>query len=828
MNYSIKEIASILDINAAALKRPDDTVSQLLTDSRSLTYPTETLFFAIKTKNNDGHHYIAQLFEQGVRNFVVQSLDAVPPTLRGANFLVVPNTLEALQTIATYHRRRFRIPVIGITGSRGKTTVKEWLYQLLKDDYHIVRSPRSFNSQIGVPLSLWDIDLNTNLAIIEAGISTTGEMANLQAMIRPTIGVITNIGDEHNEGFASMAEKAQEKAKILNNCECIVYCADDPLVTATIRPLLDVDVALEIAWSRNDPQRTLYVDSVQSTAEATTISYLYNGVPHKLSLPFTSSRDIENAISCLAVMLYLNVQPEVIASRMARLTPVGTRLNVIGGVNNCTVIVDGYTSDYYSLTPATDFVTRRSNPSQNITVILSDLMTETFSDDELYIRVSEHLKSKRVSRFIGIGPDLCRHRRYFSNINATFFESTKSFLDNMSQSDFDNETILIKGAPQFEFEQIVDLLEARQHQTVEDIDLNALSSNFKFFKSLIEPATKTVGMVKASGYGTGSYEIAKTLQDMGADYLAVAVQDEGVDLRKAGIDMPIIVLNPSVVNYKAMFVYRLEPEVYSIEEARELVKEGRKYGAKNFPVHIKIDSGMHRLGFTKEQLPELIELLRSQEIIKPSSVFSHLCVADEPSQDEYTMKQFDSFDECSDLLQSAFDYHITRHILNTTGVVRFPERQYDMVRIGIGLYGIKTVGDGAEDALRPVASLHSVIISIKEWPAGTTIGYGRRGILKRQSRIATVTIGYADGFDRHFGNGHTSMWVNGTLCPTVGNVCMDAVMIDVTDADCHVGDHVEIYGEHIPIERLSEVRDTIPYEILTSISPRVKRVYYRD
>ncbi len=706
--------------------------------------------------------------------------------------------------------------------------MKEWLYQLLKDDYHIVRSPRSFNSQIGVPLSLWDIDLNTNLAIIEAGISTTGEMANLQAMIRPTIGVITNIGDEHNEGFASMAEKAQEKAKILNNCECIVYCADDPLVTSTIKPLLDVDVALEIAWSRSDVQRTLYVDSVKSTAEATTIGYQYNGVPHKLTLPFTSSRDIENAISCLAVMLYLNVQPEVIATRMAHLTPVGTRLNVIGGVNNCTVIVDGYTSDYYSLTPATDFVTRRSNPSQNITVILSDLMTETFSDDELYIRVSEHLKSKRVSRLIGIGPDLCRHRRYFSNINATFFESTKSFLDNMSQSDFDNETILIKGAPQFEFEQIVDLLEARQHQTVEDIDLNALAGNFKFFKSLIEPTTKTVGMVKASGYGTGSYEIAKTLQDMGADYLAVAVQDEGVDLRKAGISMPIIVLNPSVVNYKAMFMYRLEPEVYSIEEARELVKEGRKYGAKNFPVHIKLDTGMHRLGFIKEQLPELIELLRSQDTIKPSSVFSHLCVADEPSQDEYTMKQFDYFDECSDLLQDAFDYHITRHILNTTGVVRFPERQYDMVRIGIGLYGIKTVADGAEDALRPVASLHSVIISIKEWPAGTTIGYGRHGILKRQSRIATVTIGYADGFDRHFGNGHTSLWVNGTLCPTVGNVCMDAVMIDVTDADCQVGDHVEIYGDHIPIERLSEVRDTIPYEILTSISPRVKRVYYRD
>ncbi len=830
MNYTIKEIASILGADNASIKLPDAVVGQLLTDSRSLTYPEETLFFAIKTKNNDGHHYIAQLYEQGVRNFVVDSPSAVPASLtRDANFITVPDTLEALQAIATFHRRRFRnIPVIGITGSRGKTTVKEWLYQLLNADYHIVRSPRSYNSQIGVPLSLWDIDDHTDLAIIEAGISTTGEMANLQAMIRPTIGVITNIGDEHSEGFASMAEKAQEKAKILTNCECIVYCADDPLVTATIKPLLDVDVAQEIAWSRTDPTRTLYIKSTAATADGTVVDYCYSGVPHRLTVPFSSGRDIENAICCLAVMLYLNVKPETIAQRMARLTPVGTRLNVIGGVNNCTVIVDGYTSDYYSLTPATDFLVRRSNPSQNITVILSDLMTETFSDDELYIRVSELLKSKRVSRFIGIGPDMCRHRRYFSSLNATFFASTKEFLDSMSQSDFENESILVKGAPQFDFGQVVDLLEARQHQTVEDIDLNALASNFKFFKSLIKPTTKTVGMVKASGYGTGSYEIAKTLQDMGADYLAVAVQDEGVDLRKAGITMPIIVLNPSVVNYKAMFMYRLEPEVYSIEEARELVKEGRKYGAKNFPVHIKLDTGMHRLGLIKQQLPELLELLHSQDIIKPSSMFSHLCVADEPAQDDYTMRQFEYFDECCEIIQQSFDYHITRHILNTTGIVRFPEHQADMVRIGIGLYGIKTVTDNSEDALRPVASLHSVIISLKEWPAGTTIGYGRRGILKRQSRIATVTIGYADGFDRHFGNGRTSMWVNGTLCPTVGNVCMDAVMVDVTDADCKVGDHVEIYGEHIPIERLSEVRGTIPYEILTSISPRVKRVYYRD
>ncbi len=828
MKYSITEIADILHIKEDRLNDQEAVVSQLLTDSRSLNYPKETLFFALKTKNNDGHNYIAQLYKQGVRNFVVDHVDEVTRGMRDANFLVVDNPLEALQQVAMNHRRKFNIPVIGITGSRGKTTVKEWLNQLLKDDYKIVRSPRSYNSQIGVPLSLWDIDDNTQLAIIEAGISTTGEMGNLQAMIRPTIGIITNIGSEHNDGFASMQEKASEKCKILTSCECIVYCADDPLVTSTIKPLLDVDVAQEIAWSRTDATRQLYVKSVAKTDKQSTLTYVYSGKQCQLTAPFTSDRDLENVVTCLAVMLHLGIDPAVIAQRMKRLTPVGTRINVMEGVNNCTIIADGYTSDYNSLTPALDFMFRRSSKQHDNAVILSDLKPDVYSDEELYIRVSELLWAKNIKHFYGIGPDMCRYGKYFKGMECQFFKSTQEFVDKMSQGDFENETVLVKGAPEFDFDQIIDLLEAKQHQTVEEIDLNALAHNFKFFRSLIKPTTKAVAMVKADGYGTGSYEMAKTLQDCGCDYLAVAAQDEGVDLRNAGITMPIIVLNPSVVNYKSLFQYHLEPEVYSIIEARELIKEGAKYGAKNFPVHIKLDTGMHRLGFIKEQLPELIELLHSQDVIKPASMFSHLCVADEPAQDAYTHMQLDYFEQCTQVLQAAFNHHITRHILNTTGIVRFPEYQYDMVRIGIGLYGIKTCYDGSEDALKPVASLHSIIISLKDWPAGTTIGYGRHGVLTRPSRIATVTIGYADGYDRHFGNGHAQIWVNGTLCPTVGNVCMDAVMVDVTEAQCQVGDRVEIFGEHIPIERLSEARDTIPYEILTSISPRVKRVYYRE
>ncbi len=829
MNYSITEISNVLEVKDGHIIDEDSIVSYLLTDSRSLTVPEETIFFALRTEAGDGHNYIPDLYEKGVRNFVVSS-DYFPlPDCQGANYLNVASPLDALQALATYHRRRFReLPVIGITGSRGKTTVKEWLYQLLKDDYRIVRSPRSYNSQIGVPLSLWDIDNNTDLAIIEAGISRVGEMDNLQAMIRPTIGIITNLGSEHNDGFESMQEKASEKAKILFNCDCIVYCADDPLVTHTIAPLLETDIALSMSWSCNHSPAPLQVDRIDRSERSTTIYYAHDGDPSSITIPFAADRDLDNAITCLAVLLHLGLTHEVIAQRMAALTPVGTRLNVIEGVNNCTVIVDSYTSDYNSLTPALNFMTRRAG-NRKCTAILSDLSNESYSGDELYIRVSELLKTKRVGHLIGIGKEMCRYSHYFDWMpQARFYNDTQEFINDFAKGDFEEETVLIKGDPTFGFSQIIDLLEAKQHITVMEVDLNALVHNFKFFKSLIMPETKTIGMVKASGYGAGSYEIAKTLQDCGCDYLAVAVQDEGVELRKASITMPIIVLNPNGVNYKAMFQYRLEPELYNLDMARDLIKEGKRYGIQGFPIHVKIDSGMHRLGFTRQQIPELISLLKGQDVVKPASVFTHLSVADDPAQDDYTQMQFDYFDECGDMLQREFDHHIMRHALNTSGIVRFPERQYDMVRIGIGLYGIRTLFDGSEDTLMPVSALRSIIISIKDWPAGTTIGYGRQGVLQRDSRIATVTIGYADGFDRHFGNGRVSMWVGGKLCPTVGTVCMDAVMIDVTDVPCKVGDTVEIFGEHVPVEQLSEARGTIPYEILTSVSPRVKRVYYRE
>ena len=834
MKYSIEEITEMMGVRGAQLHAPEADVSQLLTDSRSLVLPAETLFFALPTSQDQGgQRYVNPLYDRGVRSFVVETMDGIDTRVRQhANILLVDNVLDALQDLATEHRMQFDIPIIGITGTRGKTTVKEWLYQLLLDDYHIVRSPRSFNSQIGVPLSLWDIDEDTTLAIIEAGISRPGEMARLHSMIRPTMGVVTNIAPEPEDDFGNdMDSKAAEKAKILYNCQSIVYRADDQGVRRAIKPLLDesdeapIDI---IAWSKTDPTKELYVQVVSIENRCTTIDYTYQGMHHLLTLPMTDAMDVNNAITCLAVLLNLNVEPDVIAERMMRLTPLGTRINVIEGVNECTIITDEYPNDFVTLTPAINFMMRRAG-NRRTAVILSDLNPENVEPEVLYSRVRSLLRAKQIDRFYGIGPEMCRYQELFDTLpEKRFFASTTQFLAEMAQGDFDDETVLVKGGAEFEFGQILDMLEAKQHQTVEEIDLNALAHNFKFFKSQVKPTTRTIAMVKASGYGTGSYEVAKTLQDRGADYLAVAVQDEGVQLRKAGITMPIIVLNPMVINYKSLFTLRLEPEVYSLDMCRQLIKEGARYQTGSpLPIHIKVDTGMHRLGFTLDQLPELIEVLQDQDVVQPASVFSHLSVADVPSEDEYTQLQFDTFDKCAALLRRHYP-GLPRHILNTAGIVRFPEHQMEMVRIGIGLYGMRTLDDHSEDALQPVATLQSVIISIKEWPAGTTIGYGRKGVLSRDSRIATVPIGYADGLDRHYGNGAISMWAGGKRCPTVGNVCMDAVMIDVTDADVKVGDHVEVFGRHISVDELARVRGTISYEVLTSVSRRVKRVYYRE
>ena len=822
MKYSIIEIAEILGVDPSHLT--NTSIDTLLTDSRTLTYPDRSLFFAIHTDSNDGHRYVHQLYEKGVRNFVVEKIPEGVPT-SDANFLVVGNTTKALQTLAAFHRHRFNIPVIGITGSRGKTQVKEWLYQLLRDDYNIVRSPRSYNSQIGVPLSVWDIDDNSGLAIIEAGISQPDEMPSLEKIISPTITVMTNIGSEHKEGFASIEEKCIEKLRLSRHSEYVVFDGDDNTICNGI-----VDLGYgrqELSWSRVNTDAPIFISSVIKEKGFTTIKFTYLLYAGEVKIPFTAAADIDNAIVCLATLCCLRVPVKTMAERFLRLSPTGTRMDAMEGVNDCQLIYDTYTSDYLSLTPAIDFMSRRDTLLRTRTLILSDVLPENVPAAEVYNRISELIHLRHIDRFIGIGPELTAHRALFAH-NSRFFPSTDAFLEAMSPSDFAKELILLKGAPDFEFARIIEMLEARQHETVLEVNLDALVHNFNFYRSRLDPDTGIVCMLKAFGYGAGSYELAKTLQQQGASYIAVAAHDEGVALREAGITMPIMVLNPKVVNYKSLFDNRLEPEVFSFEMCREIIHEAKKFHMESYPIHIKIDTGMHRLGFLYDELPRLIEMLKAQTYVRPVSIFSHLCTADDLTNDDYAHFQLEYFDRCCDVFLPAFDHKVMRHILNTDGILRFADHQYEMVRLGIGLYGVPTLGKGYDDKLRPVSALHSVIIQIRDWEPGTTVGYGRHGVLRRQSRIATIPIGYADGFNRHLGCGKGEVWINGKRVPTVGNICMDLFMADVTDVDCAVGDKVEIFGEHISAQEIADRLDTIPYEVLTSVSSRVKRIYYSE
>lgn len=823
MEYNIKHIADRIG-SKAYLNDGDTVIKRLLTDSRSLVHPEGTLFFALKTRTGDGHNYIKSLYDAGVRNFVVSDMTAVrPEMIPEANVIVTDDTLEAMRRLAIMCRNDSRATVIAITGSRGKTTVKEWLANALESAGPLARSPRSYNSQTGVPLSLWGLAEDTRYAIIEAGISQPGEMAQLEKEIRPEIGIFTNIGAPHSRGFESIEQKCREKAVLMKGCRSVVFSIDNELISASLPAGPE-----KIAWTlRGASDAAMSATITSRDINGTIIEYAYRPTDRsgRVTIPFTSDRDIENAMHTLTTLLLLDISEETIINAMASLRPVVTRLEVADAVGDCQLIHDRFTGDMASLASALDFARRRITPGHTLTLITGD--PEGVDAD--YDEMGRMLKESGVKRIIGIGPEIHEHRESLGE-GAQTWPSVTEFLADMSAADFASELILIKGSRVQPLTEVARLLERKRHETVLEINLDAVVDNFNYFRSLIRPTTGMVCMIKASGYGAGSHELAKTLQSQGASYLAVAVHDEGVDLRQAGITMPIIVLNPAVDDLKTIFDHQLEPEIYSIDFLRSLIDEARRRGNREYPVHIKIDSGMHRLGFRLETLPEVIELLKGQDHVVARSIFSHLCAADDPAEDEYTRGQFDYFDRCASMLLQAFpERRILRHILNSTGITRFPEHQYDMVRLGIGLYGIRTMHDGSQDALRPVSALRTSIISLKRWPAGTTIGYNRRGRLERESVIATIPIGYADGLNRHLGYGNTSMNVRGVMCPTVGSICMDACMIDVTDVpDVSTGDRVEIFGDTIPVDSLAETLGTIPYEVLTSVSPRVKRIYFRE
>lgn len=801
----------------------DREIGWLLTDSRSLTFPAESLFFALVTNRNNGHQYVQELYNQGLRAFVISEVRDEFETMQDALFLLVDDTLMALQQIAAAHRREFSIPIIGITGSNGKTIVKEWLFQLLHEECKIVRSPRSYNSQIGVPLSVWQLRPDTQLGIFEAGISMPGEMAKLEHVVRPTIGIFTNIGDAHQENFISQQQKITEKLKLFTHAKVLIYNEDNPHLDAEIKQA-GLDAAL-LSWGQQ-PDCYLQLLSINKSATQTELVVKRQYVQYTFQIPFTDDASVENAMHCIACLIYQGYNVGDINSKLSQLERVAMRLEVKHGVQDCLIINDSYNADLNALNIALDFLSQQSVSKQlSKTIILSDILQSGFQPDVLYQKVAELILARNCHRFIGIGDEICRHAAAFSAIESYFFPTTESFLNDPISAGFRHEAILLKGSRKFGFEQISHKLELIAHETVLEVNLNALVDNLNYFRSKLRRETKIMSMVKAFAYGSGSVEIAKTLQHHRVDYLAVAVADEGAELRRAGIRIPIVVMNPEKSAFDVLFENNLEPEIYSFNLLKAFMEAAGKLALTDYPIHVKIDTGMHRLGFDAEEVDGLIELLKSENQVKVRSVFSHLAGADEPRLDDFTRQQVGVLNTCADKFSKAFPHRILKHILNSAGTERFPEFQFDMVRLGIGHYGISAL---PEVKLRQVCALKTIVLQLKQVKAGETVGYSRNGIATEDKLIAMLPIGYADGYNRKLGNGLGEVLVKGKRARVFGNVSMDLIAIDVTGMDVQEGDTVEIFGDYITIAEMADKLNTIPYEILTGVSRRVKRVYFSE
>ncbi len=826
--YTTTAIGSIVS-SARIYGNKSYSIAQLLTDSRKAIPSDDVLFIAITGPRHNGHHYINHLYQLGIRAFLISEWnDEYVRTMPEAAFIVVPDTTAALHELTGHHRKQFHYPVIGITGSNGKTVVKEWLYQLLHNQFQIVRSPKSYNSQIGVPLSVWQMNASFNLGIFEAGISMPGEMERLEHIISPDVAIITNIRSAHDENFENREAKAIEKLKLAARSETVLYCKDDELLKSLVETQLPQERIL--CWSRKNKAQ-LQIAKVAKSAQQTFIQGVWNSRFVEITIPFTDDASIENAIHCWLLLLYLGIDETIIQNGMLALSPVAMRLELKEGSNQCSIINDSYNSDSASLTVALDFLNQQQQYEKK-TVILSDLLQTGVAEQELYSTIAKLLRDKNVTRFIGIGPALLRNRELFTDTDSTFFDDTESFLREVDVLQFYREVILIKGARSFSFERISKMLQQKAHETVLEIDLSALVDNLNYLRGKLQPATKTMAMVKAFSYGSGSFEIANVLQFHRVDYLAVAYADEGVELRKAGITLPIMVMNPEVQSYETMIRYRLEPEIFSFRILKQFEEAAQRYrtlhvGNERIPVHIKLDTGMKRLGFEEGEISELVVRLGNSKNLQPVSVFSHLVASEENALDDFTHKQIELFKSMSDVIRKHFGEGVMRHILNSAGIQRFPDAQFEMVRMGVALYGI---GANAveQKRLQPISTLRTTISQIKNVQPGESVGYNRKFIATTPIKIATVPIGYADGLSRKLSNGKGAMYINGKAASIVGNVCMDMCMIDITNIPCEEGDDVVVFDREHPITELAEASGTIPYEVLTNVSRRVKRVYYQE
>ncbi len=802
-------------------------VGDILLDSRKLLSPSHTLFIALVSARNDGHKFIEELYQKGVKIFLVSNYLPSYQALNDATFILVSNTLDAFQKIVCFHRDGFQIPVIGITGSNGKTVIKEWLFQMLYLDKRIVRSPKSYNSQIGVPLSVWQMSNQDELAIFEAGISEANEMERLQKMIKPTIGIFTNIGSAHDENFINASQKAGEKLKLFTSSDLLIYCSDYFTITERfVTSGLQQKVHSYTWGKRNEPN--LKVLDVKKDTHSTTIFVLENNTSEfDITIPFVDDASIENAIHCWCLLRNIGYEVSLIQQRLLMLTPIGMRLEMKDGINGCSVIDDSYSSDLNSLRIALDFMKHQKHLAKH-TLILSDILQSGRDEQELYQEIADLLKLKNISKFIGIGPSLSRYKSFF-DIQAHFYLSVSDFIQQYDFSEFNNEIILLKGARVFHFEKISKVLQQKSHETVLEVNLNALVDNVNYFKSKLKPNVKLMAMVKAFSYGSGSFEIANVLQFHHVDYLAVAYVDEGVELRKASIDLPILVMHPEPHSFEAMIRYNLEPEISSflmLDMLEAVISENELLTP--ICIHLKMDTGMHRLGFDQEDIKMLLGRLQGlKEHLFVKSVFSHLAAAEDPAEDTFTQMQIDLLSLFHSQIQQDFNYPILKHILNTSGISRFSNAQFDMVRLGIGMYGVSSV-DSESAMLKNVCTLKTTISQIKIIPNGDTVGYNRKWIAEKETPIGIIPIGYADGLHRAYGNGVGKVWINGALAPIIGIVCMDMCMIDLSEVDAKVGDVVIIFGDHYPLSNMAQALNTIPYEVLTGISRRVKRIYFQE
>jgi len=819
LKYTVTEIVNILE--AKIIGNSEQTIKSVSIDSRSIASGDSILFFALVGQHHDGHRFIADLYNyHRIRAFVVSTPDDYSKKYPEASFILVSDTLSALQKFASYHRKQFSYPVVGITGSNGKTIVKEWLSQLLSADYHVVRSPKSYNSQVGVPLSVLHMDESYDIALFEAGISLPNEMEKLKSIVEPDFGIITNIGLAHQENFKDLEQKALEKIKFFANVKRLIYCKDHELIDKLIKSKGKIKT---FTWGRTKDADIQISKITKNNGTTTTIQLIYNKNSYTFSIPFTDSASVENAMNCFSFLVLNGADPKVILPKMERLTPVAMRLELKEGINNCTLINDSYNSDIGSLSIALDFLLQQKQHTHRL-LILSDILQSGQAPNILYAEVARLIAEKKVDKLIGIGKDISQFANLF-NVEKEFYIGTNEFLDSFSRRQISNTAILLKGSRTFHFERIAAILERKAHRTVMEVNMNALVHNLNYFRSLLKPDVKVLILVKAFSYGSGSYEIANLLQFHRIDYLGVAFADEGVALREAGITLPIIVLNPSFGTYELMIEYNLEPEIFNFSGLDEFVKVLDRSGVGTYPIHIKIDSGMHRLGFTNDEVDELTVKLKKYYNIKVQSIFSHLAASEDNEQDVFTQYQINTFNSISDRIISSIGYKPIRHILNSAGIERFTDAQYDMVRLGIGIYGVSSVD---QSKLQSVSTLKTHVIQVKHLKGGDTVGYNRKGIITKPSTIATIPIGYADGLDRKLGNGNGQFLLNGKFVSTIGNICMDTCMIDATGIEVVEGDEVIIFGKNPTIFDLAKKIGTIPYEILTSVSRRVKRIYFQE